>query len=161
GAVTAELVLERELEAVLAFAVGRHEAEQRAAELAVRIEAMPFAFDRETAHRITLRFVAERAHREDLGLRDAALEPREATAPRELLDHLGHRERERLRDALGVLLDAHRDILLFDAAEELDRVDRHARHLDALRERRPVAVVDGPALRRNVEPSLALLLGEL
>jgi hypothetical protein len=50
---------------------------------------------------------------------------------------------------------------LVDAAQQLDDVRRDARHLDADGERRPVAVVDAPALRLDVKPPLTLVLGGL
>ena len=74
-----EILVERELEAVLALAVGRDEAEDRPRELAPGVVAVPFSFDREAVdgHGLLLR-VAELAHGSRLVARDASLDPDEA-----------------------------------------------------------------------------------
>ena len=78
--VAAQLLVERELQAVLALAVGRDEAEQRAGELAPRVVAVPLAFDRRGRGWGAACFFASPRSRTSSAssLDDASLEPDEA-----------------------------------------------------------------------------------
>ena len=132
-------------------------------ELATRIVAVPFALDRQAVDGVRLALgVAEVADRFGLVAADASLEPHEAPARRELAVDVGRVERERLADARrGV---AHRRLLggvALDGPEQLHGVDADARDLDADGQRRAIAVVDGAALRLDVQAALPLLLGHV
>jgi hypothetical protein len=159
----AQVLVERELEPVLALRVGGHEPEERAGELAPRIVAMALALDRQTVDGVWLLLgIAEVAHGLRLVAVDAALDPREAMARRELGVEVGRVERERLADARRrVAQSGFLRRVAVDAAEQLHRVDADARDLDADRERCPVAVEDGAPLRLDVQAALALLLGHV
>src|SRR5262249_43980298 len=136
-----ELGIHAELEAFLALAVRRDEAQQRSREIAIRVESVPLAFERQAGDRVALVAVAERPHPGARVARWARLQPNETGAPSELLGDLVARKAQRVCEPLRVLSDPDRHVLLVDAAEHLDCVDRKARYLDALREDVAAAIV--------------------
>ncbi len=159
----AQVLVERELEPVLALRVGGHETQQRPGELAAWIIAMALALDRQAMNgvRLALR-IAEVAHRLGLVSADATLDPHEAPSRSELGVDLGGVERERFPDARGGV--AHGRLLrsvAVHAPQQVRDVDADARDLDAHRERSPIAVVDGAPFRLDVQAALPLLLGHV
>src|SRR5678815_966496 len=81
-----ELVVQRILEAVLALAVRRDEAEQRAGKLTARVVAPAFALDEHATQRRKVALArSELAHAVGLFGRELALEPREAALRKDLL----------------------------------------------------------------------------
>ena len=158
---TAKVFVHRQLEAILALAVGSHEPEHRSGELASGVVAMPFAFDGEATHGVRrLTRITEIANALGFLCADTTLHPDEAVPRLELGQELVGIERERLRDPRGGV--AKRGFLIdvgFDVAQELGHVDAHARNLDAHRQGNAVAVEDRPALGFDVKATLALTLG--
>jgi len=159
----AQILLERQLEPVLALSVGRDEPEQGACELARRVVAMTFALDRDASKRTTRLFLIRQiVDRAALVARDPPLDPDEAVARRELGVDVIRLERESVPDARGRI--AQRRLLgrrAVDSPEHLDDVGADARDLDAHRQRRPVSVVHRPALRLDVESTQTLTLGHV
>ena len=155
---TPELIVEGEFETVATDAVWRDEAEERAGQLTVGIEATSLPLDDEPAHRVPLAAIGKGADGLDLVWRHAALEPGETAPAAQLRRDLVDVQMKRRTDALGVAVDGSLEVLVLDAAEHLHRVDRYAGHFDADRERRPLAVVDRAPLRCDPQVTQALLL---
>ena len=135
-----ELGVQRVLEAVLAFAVRRHEAEQGPGELAPRVVAAALALDGQAADAAHAAVTLARQRPDLVGFlgADLAFQPGEPALAEDPSFHLGGVEPQHRGDAVGGVAGDHRHVLRGDAAQELDRVEAHARHLDADREREPL-----------------------
>ena len=158
-----QLFIEGELEPVLALAIGRHKSQNGTKKLPSWVVPLALTLDGESTNGAHLLLqIAQIAQRLRLVAADAALDPEKAALgpePRvELVRVHGEGGAQAQR---RVLQDRGLRVRRLGAVEHLEDVAAHAGDLDAHGQLGAVAIDDGPALRLDVEPALALLFCRL